>query len=116
MITDAGLARVLALINQDLEYFGLGSGLPPDVSSESLDQEVIRKAAATTVDGETLIKEVYLDETEGNGIHLTSAGIFGDGASSALGTGKLFAGSEIDVSKDQYESITVSIEITVEAR
>lgn len=115
MITDAGLARVLALINQELEFFGLGSGLPPDVNSESLDQEVIRKAAATTIDGETLIKEVYLDETEGNGIHLTSAGIFGDGATSTPGTGKLFAGSEIDVDKDKYESITVSIEITVEA-
>lgn len=115
MVTNAGLARILALLDQDLEYFGLGSGTPPGVDSVSLDQEAIRKIATTTIDGDTLIKEIYLDESQGNGIHFTSAGIFGDGATAAVGTGKLFAGSEIDVDKDQYESLTVSIEITVEA-
>jgi len=114
LITNAGLARVLALLDQDLEYFGLGVGTSPEADSENLDQEAIRKIATATIDGDTLIKEVYLDESQGNGIHFTSAGIFGDGATNVIGTGKLFAGAEINVDKDQYESLTVSIEITVE--
>jgi len=108
MISDALLADVVSHLNSEITHLGVGEGAAPDVDDETLASELVRKTATSYVDGYDLIKEIYLDETEQNGEDLSNAGVYGDSNT------KLFAGGAIDVEKKAGESLTISLEITVE--
>lgn len=113
--TDALLNKLISLLDQNAGYAAIGTGTAPIASDALLAGEQSRKATTSFVDGFTLIKESYWDETEANGVNFTNAGLFGDGATSGLNTGSLFVGGPINVFKDPTESLTISVEITLEA-
>ncbi len=115
VITSGGLSRALELLSNDITHIAIGTGAAPGESDLSLPGESQRKAATSIIDGNTLIKEGYWDENEGNGITYINSGLLCDGATDTLGTGTLFGGGEINALKDKTQSLTVSIEITVEA-
>lgn len=113
MITDSALTDIFNYINSLVNYVAIGTGVLPQNTDSDLDQETTRKLATTTIENLTAIKEIYLDDTEGNGITFSNAGIFFNGANENLSTGDLFAGSGINVVKDNTKSLTISIEITL---
>jgi hypothetical protein len=108
MISDKLLEEVAVHLNSEITHCGIGEGVGPDVDDATLADELVRKAANSYIDGYEVIKEIYIDETEQNDKQLSNAGVYG--ASNTV----LFAGGEIDVLKKAGESLTVSIEITVE--
>lgn len=97
------LNRVVALLDNDITHMGLG-----------IPNENYRKATTSYIDGQTLIKEVYLDDTEGNKKTFTLVNILGNGATDEIGTGEVMIDGNINVPKDNTQSLTVSCEITVE--
>lgn len=113
MVTNAGLNRIISFLDGDLTHLSLGTGVAPVNTDTTLPNEAIRKASTSFIDNFTLIKELFLDETEGNGVTYTNAGVFGNGATATIGTGELFAGGAINIVKDNTQSFTLSIEITV---
>lgn len=115
MITDSLLDRIVSYLETDITHIGLGTGSAPIVSDTSLASETERKAATSFIDDTTLVCEGFWDETEANGVTYTNAGVFGNGATSTIGTGELFAGGALNAEKDNTQTLTVSIEITVEA-
>lgn len=115
MYTNAGLDRIIELLEADITYIGISTGAAPVSNDILLDTELERKAATPLVDGFTLILDAFWDESEANGFTYTGTGVFGDGASDTVNTGTLIAGGGINVPKDNTQSLTVSIEITVEA-
>ncbi|WP_069649633.1 hypothetical protein [Caloranaerobacter ferrireducens] len=114
MVTNAGLSRLLTLLDNELTHIGIGIGTAPTINDTTLDNEQLRKQASSLIDGFTLVKEIYFDETEGNGINFTNAGVFGNSATDIVGTGELFSGGSINVAKNNTQSLTISFEITVE--
>ena len=105
-------AGILQYLIEQLNYIGLGTGAPPQRLDELLEDEVIRKLITDLfLDDNILVAEVFLDETEGNGIDYTNTGIFRNGAE-AINTGKLFTGGGINFAKDESNTLTVSYEIT----
>lgn len=115
LITEAAVAKVVELLQGELTYLGLGTGTTPlTVGSTTLSNETIRKATYITIDENTIIAEIYLDESEGNGVTFTEAGCFVDGTSD-INTGELFLGGQLNVTKNATQSLTISMEITVEA-
>lgn len=115
VVTSAMLNRILAMLDVDITHLGVGTGVEPGAGDTVLTGEAQRKAATSTIDGLTLIKEGYWDETEGNDITYTNTGVFGNGATGDVSTGELFAGGAIKIPKTNTQSMTVSVEITVEA-
>ncbi len=113
--TDAAIARIIDLLDADITQVGIGTGAAPSIGSTSLASEALRKSSSNLIDGNTLVVEGYWDETEANGTTYTNAGNFCDNASSTINTGTLFAGDAISVTKNNTQSLTISIEITVEA-
>lgn len=113
MINDSGLNRIMSLLNADLTVIAVGTGAAPTAASTQLTTELLRKAASeTTIDGFVLIKELFLSEAEANGT-LTELGLLGNGATTAAGTGQLFASSGANITKDNTQSLTISVEIEV---
>lgn len=115
MITNALLNRIVALLDVDITHIGIGTGAAPAVGDTTLASETQRKATTSLIDGATLILEGFWDESEANGVTFTNAGVFGNGATGTIGSGQLFAGGAINVPKTDTQSLTVSVEITVEA-
>lgn len=116
IITDAAISRSIELIEADINYLGIGTGTTPLAAVDTLlDNEQYRQATTNTIDENTLIIEAYWDETQANGNTYTEAGCFCDGATSSINTGTLFSGGQINVAKDNTQSLTVSIEILFEA-
>lgn len=114
--TNAAIARIIEMLDADITHVGIGTGSnDPAVSDTLLDTEDERKASTNTVDSNTLIVEGYWDETEANGSTFLNAGCFCDGATGTVETGTLFAAGAIEVTKDNTQSLTISIEISVEA-
>lgn len=114
MITDVLLNKIVADIDGALTHIALGNGRIPSVSDTKLEGEKIRKVADSYIDQNTIIKELYLDENEGNDLTFTNVGLFGEGATSAIGTGSLMTGGRMDLQKGLKQSVTISLEITVE--
>ena len=113
MINNAGLNRVIALLNTELTVIAVGTGAAPGAADEQLTTELIRKLVSeSTVDGFTLIKELYLDTSEGNGA-LTELGLLGEGADATPASGKLFASGAASTTKTDTQTLTVSFEIEV---
>ena len=112
-VTNAGLIRVLDLLDADTDYIGLGTGTGVAVTDTLLTTETLRKASTNLIDGYTLLIEAYLDTTEGNGVTYTETGAFGDSATSSVDTGAMVAGGVISQAKTALISYTISYEITV---
>lgn len=111
--TDAGLLRVLALLQADLTQIAVQSGNKPTALSTKLNGEFARKAVVDPIaDGFTLVADAFFDETEANGT-ITGWGVFGENASPSLNSGLLFAASDAAMEKADGESLTLSAEITV---
>jgi uncharacterized protein (UPF0254 family) len=113
--TDALVSRIVALLDADITYIGIGTGAAPTVGSTTLPSESLRKLVTTLVDADTLVLDGFWDETEANGVTYTNAGAFGNGATASTGTGELDVGGAINVVKDNTQSLTVSIEILIQA-
>lgn len=113
--TDVAIARVLQLLKNDITHLGIGNGVSPTGSSSSLDNELLRKTVVGEIIGNKLRISATWSENEGNGIVYKNTGCFCNGADDGINTGELFAGSGIEVSKDNSQSLTITIEIDVEA-
>lgn len=114
MISDTLLNKVLTEINAECTYIGIGTGTEPSPEDTLLINENFRKAVDSYIDDSTVIKEIYIDENEGNDTTFTNIGLFGDAATETLNTGKLQAGGVLNTQKDSTQSLTISVEITVE--
>ncbi|NOK15284.1 hypothetical protein [Corallococcus exercitus] len=114
MINNSGLARVIELLDADLTIIAVGTGAAPTREATQLTSELLRKSVSETfIDGNILVKELFLNENEANGT-LTELGLFGDGATTTPGTGSLFASSAANIVKNNTQSLTVSFEIEVQ--
>jgi len=107
MISDAMIQAAVAYLNSELTHMGIGNGAVPDTDDEVMSDELLKKAVTSYIDGNVIIKEVYLDETELNGEDLTAVGVYG------LGNTVLFCGGGINQSKKAGESLTISVELSV---
>jgi hypothetical protein len=114
-VANSLLDFIVTQMDADITHIGIGTGTAPAPGDTLLASEAQRKAATKLIDGTTLIKEGFWDTNEANGVTYTNAAVFGDGATDTLGTGKYRAGGAINIPKDNTQSLTVSIEITVEA-
>lgn len=114
-VADSTIALIMNLLDTDISHIGIGTGAAPATGDNLLAGETQRKAVTTLIDGNTLIKEGFWDTGEGNGVAYTNAAIFGGGATGAIGTGSYRVGGAINVEKDNTQSLTVSVETTVEA-
>jgi hypothetical protein len=113
MLHDSGINRVLQLLNIDLTQIALGTGTQITESATQLATETVRKTVTTSViDGTALVKEVFFDETQANGT-FTELGLLGNGATTAAGSGQLFASGRASFVKDSTQSLTISFEIEV---
>lgn len=113
MIQALGLERVIALLNSDLSVIAIGDGSAPVSTSTELTNETLRKPVTVSlIDGNTLVKEVYFDESEANGM-ITEIGLLGAGATVSVGTGQLFGSGAASITKDNTQSLTISFEIEV---
>ncbi|CAM3876920.1 hypothetical protein COLU111180_12010 [Cohnella lubricantis] len=113
MLNDSGLQRVIDFLDDDLDVIAVGTGATPSRSARQLTEEVLRKTASETfIDGDVLIKELFLDETEAN-VTITEWGIFCNGASVVPGSGELFASTGANITKNDTQSLTLSVEIEV---
>ena len=113
LATDAGITRLLELIDTDTDYVAIGSGAVPVAGSTTLTTEEERKASTNTIDGNSITLEGFWDTDEGNGVTYSEAGAFGDGATASADSGTLLAGGAISVTKNNTQSLTVSVEITI---
>ena len=113
MIHNSGIQRTLSLLNTDLGFIAAANGVAPTVGAVQLNSEFIRKAVTTSlIDGTTLVKEVFFDETQANGM-IAAIGILGSGATAVDGTGQLFASGAASIVKDNTQTLTISFEIEV---
>jgi hypothetical protein len=113
IIHTSGIDRVIALLDSDLDVIAVGSGATANLNDTQLPSEFFRKLTQVgVVDGNVLIKEIFLDESEANG-NITSIGILGSGATATAGTGQLFASGPAALLKDNTQSLTISFEIEV---
>lgn len=107
MVSDAMIQAAVAYLNAQMTHMGIGNGEVPDSDDEVMSDELLRKAVTSYIDGNVVIKEVYLDETELNGEDLTAVGVYGDSSS------VLYCGGGINQTKEAGESLTISVELTV---
>ncbi len=114
MISNALLNKVLSEINSECTYIGIGTGTEPSPEDTLLISEKLRKAVDSYIDDNAVIKEIYIDESEGNDTKYINIGVFGGDATTAINTGTLQAGGVINIQKDNTQSLTISVEITVE--
>lgn len=113
--SDSTIQLILNALDADMLYLGIGTGAVPVASATALPSEAERKLATSLIDGNTLIKEGFWDTDEANGVTYTNAATFGDGATASVGTGSYRVAGLISATKDSDQSLTVSIETTVEA-
>jgi hypothetical protein len=113
VLTDSLLTKVVELLDNQIDFGGIGTGTAPTQTSTSLDSEQIRKVVTGYTDGTTLIKEIFLAENEANGVNYTNAGLFDETATSTVDTGVLLFGSDINLLKNNSENATISFEISV---
>lgn len=116
MVTDKLMNKIVGLIDSSITHIAVGTGVEPQPGETLLQGEVIRKQADTYIDEFTVIKEMFLDSSEANDIQINNVGLFGEGATDLIGSGELLTGGPADILKTstQPQSITLSVEITVE--
>jgi len=106
MISNKLISDAVNMIADNISSIAIGTGSEPLPDDTDLDQKTIEKEGTTYIDDNTVIAELYIDETEGNDVLFTNVGIF-----SSL---ELYAGGAINEIKDSTQSLTVSIEISIE--
>ncbi len=106
MISNKLITDIADFISNSIAAVAIGTGNEPALNDTTLDQEVLRKAGTIYIDDDIVVAEMYIDETELNDINLTNTGIFD--------SMQLIAGGAIDEIKTNTESLTISLEITVE--
>lgn len=114
-VADSLIAFIVAAMDGDITHIGIGTGAAPASSDTLLASETERKIGTKLIDENVLIVEGFWDTGEANGVTYTNAAVFGDSATSTIGTGKQRVGGAINVGKTNTESLTVSVEITAEA-
>lgn len=109
-ITTAGIQRVLDLLDGDLTHIALDAG---ETTEQGLADEYYRGQLTPPFrDGNTTVREIYLDETQGVGTIRGMAVL--SQATDDPGTGVVFAFDQVEIEKTDRNSLTVSVEITVE--
>ena len=111
-LTSAGRTAVLNFLGNTsvdfFQYFSVGTGLISAVSAADTDivDELFRKApASATPSGSQIDIATLFATSEGNGTY-TNAGLFGNGATSSLGSGTLHAHSLFSYSKTSSVQIS----------
>ncbi|WP_374711542.1 hypothetical protein [Symbiobacterium terraclitae] len=109
-ITMAGIQRVLDLLDSDLTHMALDA---EETTEQGLQDEYYRAALTPPFrDGNTTVREIYLDETQGVG-RIRGIAVLSQ-ATDTPGTGLLFAFDQVEIEKTDRNSLTISVEITVE--
>ena len=118
-IMNAGRTAVLSYIGspsgsatQWAQYLGIGTGAITSTSpiDNSLSNEVFRKSPASfSVNGTAVDINVLLGTTDAS-VNMSNMGLFGNGATSTLGSGTLYSHSLFSYSKGSY---SVSIDYLV---
>lgn len=109
-ITQAGLQRVLDMLDADLTHIALDAG---ETTEQGLVDEFYRGQLTPPYrDGQTTIREIYLDETQGVGT-IRGIAVISQGTDDP-DTGTIFAFDQVEIEKTDRNSLTVSVEITVE--
>lgn len=109
-VAPAGVQRLLDLLDADLTHIALDAGVTTD---SGLAAEHYRAQISSTLrDGNTTVREIYMDETQANGTAASIAILAA--ATDDPGTGTLFAYQGVEIEKTDRESLTVSVEVTVE--
>lgn len=103
-ITTAGKTKILDNLNSNLEYIAL----------QKATGEFFRKAIATSeIDGDTLIVDISLDESEANDT-ITDVDCYGWGATATLESGTQFSTNPTSFTKTSADVVTISAEIQVQ--
>jgi hypothetical protein len=107
MITNSAIQSVLNAIDLQIQSIAVGSGTAPtDPSATSLTSESYSKDITLRLrDGNIQVVEVFFDETEANGT-ITELG-------AKKTDGDMFNIEAANITKDNTQSLTVSIEIEV---
>jgi hypothetical protein len=115
-ITNDGLSKILEVIKNEFTHVGLGNATGNlSNASTQLSNEFYRlQVTEDFVDGQTAVIEIYIDENQGNGV-IKQVGLFAQGTS-APNSGTLTVAENVDLSKSNTESMTISFEITLERR
>lgn len=114
MINNSGLSRAATILSNDMTVIAVGTGATPSASATQLTTELTRgSVTTTTIDGYTIIKEIYFTEAQAIG-NLTELGLFCNGATTTAGTGQLFASGAAAVNKTSTQSLTISFEIELQ--
>ncbi len=102
-ITQAGITRVLELLQNDMTHIAVEDG----------GVEASRKQISTSlIDGNTLIEEIYYSEAELVGQSIDKVNLIASGTDTP-GTGDNIVEEEAAETKTDKESLTISFEITV---
>lgn len=113
MINKTGLDRIVALLDDDVTHIAVGTGAAPGYTATDLTAEAYRAAISDTfIDGLTLVKELFLDESQAN-VTIKEVGIFDNGATNTANSGELFASFATNLVKTNTQSLTISFEIEV---
>lgn len=103
-VTTAGKTKVLETLSSNITHTAL----------QSASGEFFRKAASElTVDGDTLIVDTFLDETDANDTAVTAVDLYGWGATGTLESGTQFSTNAASFTKTSAETLTVSAEIQI---
>jgi hypothetical protein len=123
IIPTAGLNAILrrfggvgAVANEGESTYGaVGSGSDtPQASDTQMHNEEERKLiGGASMDGNTLIVEVFFNENEANGVEITQFALFGEDASAAADSGTLmqYANFETSFTKTTIETLTVEVNV-----
>lgn len=102
-ITAAGKTKILENLELNLEVIALHNS----------GGEFFRKTISDQfIDGDTLICDMFLDETEANDL-ITKINLFGWGATITPLSGTQFSDDSVSFSKTNAETMTISAEIQV---
>lgn len=111
-LTSAGRTAVLNFLGGTsvsfFQYFSVGTGTISAVSAAdtTMSTELFRKApASATVSGNQIDVATLFATSEGNGVY-TNSGVFGNGATSTLGSGTLYTHSLYSYSKSSSVQIS----------
>jgi hypothetical protein len=111
-VPDAGLLRILALIDADLTHIAVSTDAPTETDTQLPTEFARKEVTLSFTDGLTVVKETYFDETEANGL-IGGWGTFGVGATDSANTGTLIIAGPSDFTKTNIDSLTLSAEITI---
>jgi len=104
---------VLEYLKNNLKNIGLATGEKPllDTATQLTDEVIRKEITSPLIDGNILVSEIYLDETEGNDLLFKSMGLINGEFADVIGEGELFISGQMNEQKDNTQSLTISIEL-----